>query len=649
MRGRPAIRPLKTILASILTPLGVLLLAGAAIGQPPSTPSGEGADQVPYTPPLSPQQRTALAEALSGKSALWHVERLARYDRSAPSEGLDRAMQYIARQLKTAGLDPVETTTYQSDGKAVWWVEPAPPAWTCDAAELWIEAPERRQLADWGTDPIRVARFSTSCDVTADLVEVTGNESGLDVEGKIVLVARDAQALQQKVLEAGALGLLLAPAQMPESDELGDAVYPSSLSPALEDWKTNRFAFNVSATEAAVIRASLSAGKRVSVRAKIVNARTAPAQCPIVSASINPRGQTEGRVLLVAEVAGPKPGANAVSGAAALLGVARAYKELTDSGVLGPPVRAVEFLFVPDVDGACAYVEQQREHLGDIVAVIHLGVVGTDTERGPGKGAELQIADGGWLLPNCLAYLVEDFGRHVAQSNLVDVAGSGAPLSLHVHARGPVAAHTVFYFGAARRPAVSISFFPDAATGTSTDTPERLDPTALKRTMYMALGTAYVLAATLPQERERFKSLIDLYAGRDLLGGPQAIMLLVPDTPEAQIAWTQYRYGRLLARNMMRLTENERLARRAAARPPRWATGRENHADRGLLPGVRPVDSRGVLQAAAEHSGRSHRHASPEARDPSALRNPPSALARPPDRRTAALAGARGAAGARSR
>lgn len=555
MRGRPPTQAAIAALAGTFVVLVALLLAGYVIAQepPPEDEQQPGPGQVPYNPMLAPAQRAALAENLSGKAAAWHVERLARYHRPAPSVGLDRAMRYIARELRAAGLDPVETT-YKSDGKATWWVEPAPPAWTCDAAELWIQKPERRQLADWSTDPIRVARFSTSCDVTADVVEVTGQEARLDVKGKIVLVQRDAQALREMAFEEGALGLLLTPEDVPESSELRGAVHASTLSPALDDWETNRFAFNISATEAAIIRASLNTGKRVRVKALIKNARTAPSSCPIVSASISPASPTQReRVVLVAEVAGPKPGANGLSGAAALLGVAKAYKALTDARVLRLPERGIEFLFVPDVHGACAYLAQHRERLDEIVAVIHLGVVGTDTERGPGKGRELHIADGGWLLPNCLPYLVLDFGRYVAQSGLVDVAGSGAPLSLRVHSRGPVAPHSVFYSGPAARPAVSISFFPDASTATSIDTPERLDPTALRRVMYMATGTAYVLAATPLDDRMRFKPLIGPYVERDTLGCLEAIALLVPEVPKERVAWAHHRYGKLMDRNLTRL------------------------------------------------------------------------------------------------
>jgi len=146
-----------------LAAFAMLLIAGSiSAQQPPPKDEQIIAGVVPYLPPLTQPQRVALDESLSGKRALRHIERLTRYHRPAPSGGLDRAMRYIARELKAAGFERVETTPYKSDGKTTWWVEPAPPAWTCDAAELWLEAPERRQLADYSTDPIRVATYSTS-------------------------------------------------------------------------------------------------------------------------------------------------------------------------------------------------------------------------------------------------------------------------------------------------------------------------------------------------------------------------------------------------------------------------------------------------------------------------------------------------------
>jgi len=295
----------------------------------------------------------------------------------------------------------------------------------------------------------------------------------------------------------------------------------------------------------------------VRVRAAITNARTAPATFPIVSAKIGPTGTAEAgkHVLLVAEVAGPKPGANGLSGAGALLALARSYKELVDQGALIPPERTIEFLFVPDVHGACAYLSTHRDDLDNMLAVIHLGVVGTDTDTGPGKGRPLQIADGGWLVNSYLPYMALTFARYVAQSDLVDVAGSGAPMTAAVHSRGPLTAQTAFYAAPAHRPTVSLSFFPDVITNTNLDTPDTLDPTALKRTMYIALGTAYAIATPRQQEIAQFGPLVSYYVNRDTAGAFGIFSSIVATTPKDQLAWAYYRCEAIMGENDIRVQE----------------------------------------------------------------------------------------------
>jgi len=535
------------------TLLALLLVAGPVVAQQEPTEQPLQPGEVPYTALLTQEQRMAFAEHLSGKEALRHIERLSRYHRLAPSGDLDAAMRTIALELRAAGLEDVQTTTYKSDGTTTWWVEPAPPAWTCDAAELWIEKPERRQLADWSAEPIRLATYSTSCDVTAEVVEVTEWTPELDLKGKIVLTRGDARTLNAQAAKAGAVGLLLAPPVEPESKELRAAVYPSTFDPAPKAQETNLFAFNISEAEAEAIRAWLDADTPVRVSASIKNARTAPSRCPIVSGRIGPSARLAKRVVLMAEVSGPRPGANGLSGAGALLSLARTYKALVEDGVLKPPSRTVEFLFVPDVHGACAYVEQHREDLEGIVAVIHLGIVGTDTERGPGGGLPLQIDDGGWLVPSCVPYLALSFGRTAAQPGLIDVAGTGAPLSLQMHARGPVAAHSVFLCGTVGRPAVSLSFFPDPSTWTSIDTADRLDATALKRTMYMALGTAYALATPEQPELQRFGLMMPAYLQREVGGCSEVFLVRVRTAPPDRLGWFYYLADTIMKQNKARV------------------------------------------------------------------------------------------------
>ena len=541
----------------LLSTLSALLLGATASAQETSEESEEDkavrTGEVPYVAPLVEQQRVDIADALDTARTLRHIERLSSYHRLAPSPGLDQAMRYIERELKAAGLQDVETITYECDGKTTWWIEPAPPAWTCDKAELSIEEPDRIQIADWNTEPVRVAAFSTSCDVTADVVEVTDwNDQKLDVKGKIVLTSDEPLVAHAKAVQAGALGLLLAPRSDPEDGKLRKAAQASSLSPDLKDWESNRFAFNVSSMEADIIRTALAGGKRVRVKAVIENARTWPATAPIVTGRIRPTRPAKETILLLAEVAGPKPGANGVSGAAALLSLARSYADLLGNRALMEPTRNIEFLFVPDVHGARAYVEKRRADLGNVRAVIHLGVVGTNTEDGPFKDRPLNIADGGWLLPACVPYIALSFGRYCAASDLVDVAGGNAPLYMRMHVRGPVNAHTVFYGGDLGIQTVSISYLPDDATNTSIDTVDMLDPTALKRTSYMALGTAYVLATPAQGEIQRLAPLMGPYSMHDLHGAFSVFGILLSQASKEEIADFYTYIDAVLSRNQTR-------------------------------------------------------------------------------------------------
>jgi len=527
-------------LAASITALAVLAAFVPAAAQQEPEPTELKPGEVPYTPLLTPDKRAAIAAGLDAKRARRHIERLARTHRLAPSDGLDEAMRYIARELKAAGLSNVTTTRYASDGTTTWWVEPAPPAWTCDAAELWIEEPDRHPVADWAEAPITVAAYSTSCDLTADVVEVTDWDAELDLAGKIVLTSGDAETAHDRALAAGAAGLLLAPAEELEYSELLTAVYASSLSPAVDDWETNLFAFNISTAEASALRAALHEGKPVRARALIKNARTAPSTCPIVSAEIEAADPSAEVVLLLAEVAGPKPGANQLSGAGALLSLARSTKELIDDGALLSPTRTIRFVFVPDVHGAQAYVKQHTDELDDIAAVIHLGIVGSNTQSGPATDRPLQIDDGGWIVNTYIPYVALTFSRYVGRSGLIDVAGTDAPLTVRMHQRGPIAAHSVFLVGRVARPAVSISYFPDASTATSLDTADRIDTTALRRTMYMAAGTAYFVASPTPRELQRFAVLLLSYVRRDVVGGLAVFALRVQAAATDRLAATYY-------------------------------------------------------------------------------------------------------------
>src|SRR5258708_16093395 len=87
-------------------------------------------------------------------------------------------------------------------------------AWKVESARLWEVAPNRNLIADWSTDPIRLADYSNSADLKAALIDVgsgtnDADYTGKDVGGKIVLADGVLSRVQElAVMTLGAAGLL---------------------------------------------------------------------------------------------------------------------------------------------------------------------------------------------------------------------------------------------------------------------------------------------------------------------------------------------------------------------------------------------------------------------------------------------------------
>jgi hypothetical protein len=87
-------------------------------------------------------------------------------------------------------------------------------AWSVQSARLWQQEPQHLMMADWSTDPIRLADYSHGAEVEAALIDVGSGTAeqdyaGKDVRGKIVLadgVLPVVQALA--VMKFGAAGIV---------------------------------------------------------------------------------------------------------------------------------------------------------------------------------------------------------------------------------------------------------------------------------------------------------------------------------------------------------------------------------------------------------------------------------------------------------
>jgi hypothetical protein len=172
-------------------------------------------------PPLLPEAVVdALAQELSGETALRNLEGLSRHHRMRGSRPFRAASELVVERARTYGLDDVRIDELPADGETFYGTQRSRRPWDVEFAELW-ELRDRQgtwvpatKLGDWDAVPLSLAQDSESAEVTADLVDLgRGNTeadyAGKDVRGKIVLTSEQPEAVQELAVgKHGAVGIV---------------------------------------------------------------------------------------------------------------------------------------------------------------------------------------------------------------------------------------------------------------------------------------------------------------------------------------------------------------------------------------------------------------------------------------------------------
>jgi aminopeptidase YwaD len=478
----------------LLFPLA-LLVAGAAAAQPVAT----------TPPPLLPHgQSEAIGAELSGAGALRTVRTLSQYHRMRGSDGYRAAAETIRDRLTQYGLDGVEIISLPADGHIFYGTQRSRPGWNARSAELW-EARER--IASWADQPISLAQDSVSGRADADLVDVGAGTSeadyqGKDVRGKLVLTSSQPGAVQELAVgRFGAAGII-SWAQNQRTGWWGEdrslirwghldtfAAHPT-------------FAFMVSPARASAWQDRLRRGETVHLRAE-VDAGQSPSAYLIPTAIIPGRDRAH-EIVFSCHLDHPSPGANDnASGCAGELEIARTLSRLVRSGALPQPERTIRFLWPCEVECTISLLNARPEFARRALATIHLDMIGGNTEI---TKSILRVHGSPPSLPSFVSDVGFAFGRYVnAQSMayadtgqaympLVDPAGDRRAFQAEIGGFNEGSDHEVWAEGSWRVPVIYIADWPDRYIHTQRDVPENLDPTKLRRAMFIAAASGYFLA-----------------------------------------------------------------------------------------------------------------------------------------------------------
>ena len=453
-----------------------------------------------------------ISSEASGTAAKRTVQSLSLHHRMRGSEGYRQGAELIRDQLRDYGLEEVEIISLPADGKTFYGTQRARPAWNASFAELWEQRRNRgtwadaERVASWKDEPITLAQDSISGSANADLVDVDTGASdadyaGKDVRGKLVLVSAQPEAVAGLAVHRYGAAGIVSWAQNQKQGWWGD---DESLIRwgHLDTWTDPAFAFMVSPARAHEWQERLRHGQQVRLRAHVEAGRSPGSY--LIPTAVIPGKDRAHEIVFSCHLDHPSPGANDnASGCAGELEIARVLNRLIAEGKLPKPERTIRFIWPCEVECTISLLNARPEFASRTLATIHLDMIGGDTEKTksilrvegsppslPSFVDDVAFAIAKWVNGQSLTYA--DTGA--ADWPLLDPEGSKRPLQAKVGGFTEGSDHTVWAEGSWKVPVIYLADWPDRYIHTQRDIPENLDPTKLKRAIFIGASAGWYLA-----------------------------------------------------------------------------------------------------------------------------------------------------------
>ena len=378
---------------------------------------------------LSAKYFDSIRDEASGELPLVDFRNIVnRYTGFAPSRGGDQIAEYIAGRVREYGLSDVNVEGFPADGKRFYWAFLGEPSWEAEAGTLTMVSPRPARLTDFAFERAQLGRYSTSADVTADLVDVgdgvnVADYEGKDVKGKIVLVNGQAElAHRQAVWGHGAAGIVVF---RPAGLEGGGLAFNPTLGnrtggPAVIPWSGPHgeppgFSFAVPSDTGTMLRQMLRRGERVSLHA-YVKATLGPGEYKQVTATIRGTDPTAKEVWIKGhDNYRNGGGGNNLTGVGAVIETARTLNTLVARGVLPRPLRTIRFLWSAEHFADIMTFHTHPDWRGKVLSFFSVDMVGFSQ---PKTRAAPRLTRLPYSLPHFLSDICEDFFRAVGDSNI---------------------------------------------------------------------------------------------------------------------------------------------------------------------------------------------------------------------------------------
>lgn len=480
------------------------------------------------TPFLNDDEIRMLTNEISGDRAYEHIRWLSHWHRNSGMEGYFKAVDYVLKAAKEAGLEDVKFIEQPLRG----------PNYTAHSAELWMVEPVEVKLADIGDHAILLSDGSHDADVTTELVWIGDGSRNIledvDVKGKIVLIkGNPGTAVRNAVWGKGAAGVISYSISEGKSMlDFPDQIAWTRIPIFPPEGKSGTFAFNLPPRRGEMLRELLQTkgkqdifktgkrteGGRVVVHAKVdTEIGEMPGKTGFVEGWIRGTKYHDQQIVVTAHLQEEQGSANDDgSGCGNILELARTFTKLIREGKMQRPLRDIRFWWTDEIYSEYRYFMDYPDEPKKMLANLHQDMTGAYQAMGS-RVQHLIFAP--HSISSYLDALFESIGTYVIQTNNAFLAASRQGGLPRPHTRpiystrgtrdGYNAAfvpyfdssdHMCFIDGAIGVPAIGMVNWDDFYIHSSDDDLGNIDQTQLQRNNFIVGAMAYFLSQATPSD-----------------------------------------------------------------------------------------------------------------------------------------------------
>lgn len=476
--------------------------------------------QDPLKTPLEQEILTLLTNEVSGQMAFNNLVRLAGApwirDPSEFSDTFWEAAE-LYRLVQSYGIETVRLDRHEEEGTITYPTE----------GELWVVEPEPRRIATLAADPALVASGSQSGEVTGGLIYippmtaeqaqelVDGSDEGF--RGKVALMWSFPRGAVATALDTLGLEGVISFSSRERYFDPNQVVYSRS---SFGNFENLRMGMAVSWRQWSELLEDVERGEEITVKLA-AQFEEYPNKSETVFAWIaGTEPDAKGVVLTGHLFEGyTKRGANDNMGGPSIqLEILRALHHLIESGQIPRPRRTIYFLWPNEISITYAFIAREEGFADKLSININMDMVSEGLRK---ANSWFTMAETPAHLPSYLDGLSKAVLNYVWRTNdivylpgsprgrpggqyfpipMMEKNGSLDAFRFYIHEATGGSDHICFNNPSVAVPAIEFFTWPDQWYHADADTPDKADPTEMKRVAFIGAATA-LAAADLSDER----------------------------------------------------------------------------------------------------------------------------------------------------